>query len=96
MENLTFENLLPRAQAVFYDVWIEEPTPEEIAWNKAFFEKYPHKFTKETWPEVVQAAALFKHARSLSSSWDYETAEVYRTPAEFLKAIEEQEKQCYI
>lgn len=94
MNNLTFESLLERAQAVFYKVWIDEPTPAEIAYNKAFFEAYPQKCNAETWEEYREKAALMKNARTLFTSWDYETPETYRTPEEFLQAIEAEEAEA--
>ena len=94
MDKLNFEALLPRAKAVFYSAWIEEPTPAEIAYNKAYFEKYPQKCHAETWEEFCNKAALMKHARTLNTSWDYESAEIYRTPEEFLHAIEENEVEA--
>ena len=87
MQNLTFENLLPRAQAVFHDAWISEGTPEECKYYREYFEKYPNKGDYETFYN----RCLKKHACTLLTSWDYEEPEYYATPEELLKAIEDEE-----
>ncbi len=84
MQNLTFENLLPRAQAVFYDAWISEGTPEECKYYMEYFQKYPNKGNYTTFYN----RCLVKHVKILFSSWDYETPTVIYTPRELLQEIE--------
>ena len=84
---MTFEELMKRAEAVFYDLWIDEGTPEECQYYREYFEKYPNKGDYETFYNKV----LKKHAHTLSTSWDYEEPEHYATPEELLKAIEDEE-----
>ena len=84
---MTFEELMKRAEAVFYDVWIEEGTPEECQYYKDYFQQYPNKGDYETFYNKC----LKKHAHTLFTSWDYEEAEHYSTPEELLEAIEREE-----
>lgn len=84
---MTFEELIPRAKKLFYDVWISEATPEECNYYIAYFEQYPNKGNYKDFYEK----ALKKHVCILFSNWQYETPESYFSPEEFLTAIEREE-----
>ena len=85
---LTFESLFSRATPLFYKVWIDEATPEEINYYKEYFRKYPNKgnFT-EFYNKVLK-----KNIKVLFTPWEYETPTSYKTPEEFLQAIQEAEE----
>lgn len=84
MQKLTFESLLKRAKAVFYDAWISEATPEECQYYIDYYKQYPNKGDYKT----LYERALKKHVKILFSSWDYETPTCFYTPEELLKEIE--------
>ena len=81
---MTFEELIPEAEGLFYKVWISEGTAEECNFYKGYFEQYPNKGSYQDFYEK----ALKKHVCILFSSWEYETETTYYTPEDFKQAIE--------
>ena len=81
---MTFEELIPEAEGLFYKVWISEGTAEECDFYKGYFEQYPNKGSYQEFYEK----ALKKRVCILFSSWEYETETTYYTPEDFKQAIE--------
>lgn len=88
---ITFENLIKRAEPLFYSVWIDEATPQECEYWRQYFNQYPNKGDYKTMYEK----ALKKCVKILYTSWYYETPHRISTPEQFLQIIEQEESEIY-